>query len=382
MFLSAMSAKKNNGRVLLKLGLALVGLAGLGVALFLGFQNTARVEAVKRGAAVDAVTGSARVDADGGLRELPSEVAGKVMWCEAIDSGRAFKVGEKLVQLDTADLDRRIAETERNYKAAKERARLILENNPERKVAQDALDNARRLRDRGEASEEQVRAYERAVAAIDTKLKVTEFDDKKAEVDFNAAMEEMQLQREKMTILAPADGTIEGAFTWKGALIGAGKIVATWYASPRIVTVKISEESFGKVKVGQVTRLRLLTYGTQYFDAVVSKLHPTADDAQRFTVFLDVKVDAARLFPNSTGEATITVDQRPNQIMIRRRALVDNDRVYVVKNGRVQLRKVEVGYVALNVVEIRQGLEVGEQIIVDRLDEFRAGQRVRAEVMK
>lgn len=377
-----MSAQKNKGSVLLNLSVVLVILAGIGVAVFLGFQGTARVEAVKRDTAVDAVTGNARVDADGGLKEVSSEVPGKVIWCEAIDPGRMFKAGEKLVQLDTSDLDRRIAETERNFKSAKERAKMILENNPERQVAQELVNNARRLRDRGEASEEQVRSLERALAAIDTKLKVTEFDDKKAEVDFNAAMEEMQLQREKMTIRAPSDGTIESALTWKGALINAGKVVATWYSNTRVVTVKISEESFGKVKLGQPARLRLLTYGTQNYEAVVSKLLPTADDAQRFTVFLDVKVDPAKLFPNSTGEATITVDQRPNQVMIRRRALVDNERVFVVSGGRVQLRKVEVGYVALNVVEIRKGLEVGEQIIVDRLDEFRDGQQVRTELLK
>jgi multidrug efflux system membrane fusion protein len=184
-----------------------------------------------------------------------------------------------------------------------------------------------------------------------------------------------------MTIRAPADGTIEGALTWQGALINAGKVVGTWYSNTRVVTVKISEESFGKVKLGQPARLRLLTFGSQNFAAVVSKLHPSADDAQRFTVFLDVKVVAGQLFPNSTGEATITVDQRPDQIMIRRRALVDNDKVYIVAGGRIQLRRVEVGYIALNVVEVRKGLEVGEWLVVDRLDEFRDGQRVRSEVI-
>jgi hypothetical protein len=92
-------------------------------------------------------------------------------------------------------------------------------------------------------------------------------------------------------------------------------------------------------------------------------------------------VVAGQLFPNSTGEATITVDQRPDQIMIRRRALVDNDKVYIVAGGRIQLRRVEVGYIALNVVEVRKGLEVGEWLVVDRLDEFRDGQRVRSEVI-
>jgi RND family efflux transporter MFP subunit len=378
-----MLTKKNNGGVLFKLGLVLVVLAGAAAALMLGFQATARVEPVKRDTAVDAVTGSARVDADGGLKELKLDVPGVVAWCEALDPNRKFKAGEKLLQLDTSEIDRRIAETQRTHEDAKRRAKILRDNNPERKVAKETLDNAIRLRDRGDVSDENVRALERALAAIDTRLQLADFDEKKADVDFNVMMDDMKILRDKMTKLAPDDGVIEGALTWKGALITAGQTVATFFSNKRVVTVKISEESFGKVRIGQPARLRLLTYGTQSFEATVSKLHPTADDAQRFTVFLDVKVDdQEKLLRGSTGEATITVDQRPNQVMIRRRALIDNDRVLVVKNGRVERRKVEVGYVALNVVEIRQGLEVGEQIIVDRLDDFRDGQRVRAEVVK
>ena len=69
-------------------------------------------------------------------------------------------------------------------------------------------------------------------------------------------------------------------------------------------------------------------------------------------------------------------------MMILRRAVFDSNKVYVVKNGRVERRELEIGFVALNVVEVRKGLEVGELVIVDRIDEFREGQRVRVEVMK
>ena len=37
---------------------------------------------------------------------------------------------------------------------------------------------------------------------------------------------------------------------------------------------------------------------------------------------------------------------------------------------------------ALNVVEIREGLELGEYVITDTLDEFRDGQRVNIQVVK
>ena len=92
-----------------------------------------------------------------------------------------------------------------------------------------------------------------------------------------------------------------------------------------------------------------------------------------------MKADPDVLKPKSTGEVTITIDQRADQMMILRRAVFDSNKVYIVKDGRVERRLVEIGYVALNVVEVRKGLEVGDLVIVDRLEEFREGQRVRTE---
>ena len=67
--------------------------------------------------------------------------------------------------------------------------------------------------------------------------------------------------------------------------------------------------------------------------------------------------------------------------MIPRRALFDSDKVFVVTNGRAQRRQVEVGYVSLTKVEIRKGVELGEYLIVDELERFRDGQRVRVQVV-
>jgi multidrug efflux pump subunit AcrA (membrane-fusion protein) len=51
--------------------------------------------------------------------------------------------------------------------------------------------------------------------------------------------------------------------------------------------------------------------------------------------------------------------------------------VFVVKDGRVQVREVEAGFRALNEVEIVSGLKQGEFVIVEQVDLFRDGDRVR-----
>lgn len=376
-----MFTSSRSGRRLLLPALAVALAAGVAFAFFQGTRATARVKAANRDTAIDAVTGSVVVDAEGGFKELRSEAAGKVVTA-ILRPGTHFRKGEVLVQLDTTELDRQISETRRKHGTDKARARLLLENNPERKVAEERLATARRLFELGNAPEEEVKGLQRALDEIDRRLRLTEFDDRKGDDDFKVAMEALELQRERMRVTAPFDGTIHntGALTWEGALINAGQPVALVFSRKRIVIAKISEESFGRVKLGQGARIRLLTYGTQNFDATVSELLPAADDAQRFTVHLDVKADPELLRPLSSGEVTITVDSVPDQIMILRRSLFDGNKVLVVRDGRVERRTLEVGYVSLNNAQVKRGLAVGELVIVDQLEDFREGQRVKVEV--
>jgi hypothetical protein len=50
--------------------------------------------------------------------------------------------------------------------------------------------------------------------------------------------------------------------------------------------------------------------------------------------------------------------------------------LYVVTGGVVELRQVRTGFTSLNDVELTEGLTEGELLIVDRLDIFRAGDRI------
>jgi len=89
-------------------------------------------------------------------------------------------------------------------------------------------------------------------------------------------------------------------------------------------------------------------------------------------------IEPEKLIPGITGEVTITVGSHHAKAVIPRRAIL-NDNVYVVTNGKVELRKITKGYVWLTGAEITEGLEPGEQVIVEDLDNFRDGDRVRVE---
>ena len=87
-----------------------------------------------------------------------------------------------------------------------------------------------------------------------------------------------------------------------------------------------------------------------------------------------------KLVPGLTGEVTIKIDERKSDTIVPRRAL-RNNQLLVVSGGRIELRNVKVGYVALNEAEILSGVKKGELVVSDELDQFQPGDRVRTELV-
>ena len=374
-----MTANHGNIRLLLKLALAAAVVVALVVLGLQRLSDTAVVQAVTRGTAVSAVPGSVLVTADKGIRELKNEVPGRVASCEALDPGHSFKKGDVLLQLDTSELDREMKLAEEGFKAQQEKRKFLLETNHDRELAEKALATGERLQKQGDVSADRVEELRRGVQALKDKFRGEEIDNDKAKTDFENGLESKRILKKKMSVVAQEDGMVSGVLVAPGALINAGQPVATIMSNGRVVTAKISEENFGAIKVGQKAKVRLLIYGSAPpFDAVVSKLLPNADEAtQLYTVFLDVAVDPVRLVPGSNGQVTITVAERPNQPLVPRRALFNGSHVFVVKDGRVQLRKLDICFISLSNAEVLGGLVPGELVIVENIDQFRDGQRVR-----
>jgi RND family efflux transporter MFP subunit len=169
----------------------------------------------------------------------------------------------------------------------------------------------------------------------------------------------------------------------KGDLINNKQALATLITLTRIVTGKISEENFADVQVGQKARVNFLGYHDEMFDATVSRKLPTAEEStQRYLVYLDVAIAPERLLPNLTGKVAVVVGEHAAKALVPRRAIFDGAFVYVVDGGRVVKRKVELGYTSLTVTEVTNGLEAGDQVILDNLDQFAEGDRVRVELSK
>jgi RND family efflux transporter MFP subunit len=339
-------------------------------------RPVAEVATVTSDQAVNTVPGSVDVRAEYQM-DLRSEIGGRLLTSK-LDPGDPVKEGAKLAQLDTSDLKLDIERIENDYEAFKEQkaigSSLVLDLD----TATENLANYERLAKDGRYPLADLEKQRRAVKQIQQRVALEKVGNQQTVANYENTLAVKHRQLAKMTLTAPFDGVISQVYAHPGDLISGGAPIATLIATNRIVEAKISEENFADIKLGQSATVRFLGYGEKLYQAKVTKILPTADpDTQRYVVYLDVKIDREKLVPGITGEVSIVVGERHADAIIPRRALLGND-VFVVADGRAELRRVEVGYTSLTAAEILKGLKAGEQVIVERTDTFRDGDRVRA----
>jgi len=377
----------NTPRLALKLVLAAAILGAAGLALFYALRPVARVVAVKRDKAVNAVPGSIVVLAEFEM-DLKGEFPGRIIRSE-LDPGKHVKQGDFLVQIDTSELELQIDKTGSDLEAQKKKVAIGSQIEIDLENARDELANRGRLFKLGTLSESELIRQQRVVKALEQRVNLEKVANEQTLAGLDNALKTQRLEFARATIAAPFDGVVALVNARPGDLIGAGVPIAHLIATSRIVEAKISEENFADIKTGQKSSVRFLTYGEQTYSATVTKILPTADPAtQRYIVYLAVDIDLEKLVPGITGEAWITVGERNNALIVPRRAVVGRS-LYVVNAGRVEARQVRLGYQGLNVVEILPdeqtgpaAVKDGELVIVEQLDRFRPGEHVRTEVEK
>ncbi|MBI2513652.1 MAG: efflux RND transporter periplasmic adaptor subunit [Opitutae bacterium] len=363
---------------------AVIGVAGLAAAIwFIGFllRPVAIVAPATRGTAVNTVQGTVEVKAEF-ANELKSEVRGRVL-DSSLDVGKRVFRGDVLVQLDTGDVDIDIERIKNDLVAARRKVEVGSTMRADVLNMRDTVANYTRQAEAGAYPQAELEKQRRSLQQLEQKMELDEVNLKLALQTLETSLRAKERERAKMTVIAPADGVITAVFARIGDLIGENTPIATVIATTRTVEAKLSEEKFATVKVGQKASVRFLTYGADQYNAVVSKILPSADSAtQRYTVFLDVSLPEGRvLVPGLTGEVSIVISERKNAVLIPRRALI-GDYVYALNGSTLERRKVEKGFEGLNQVEILKGLQADERVVVEEMDRFRDGDHVRTQLAK
>lgn len=187
----------------------------------------------------------------------------------------------------------------------------------------------------------------------------------------------------KTQITAPVDGLLLTRHVDVGDVAQPGQVLLTIAAAGSIeVRADIDERNLRYLALGQAATVIADAYPEQPFSAVVSYIAPVID-ATRGTVEVRLALEQPLEFlrQDMTVSVTIEVSRRDNALVIPNEALYSSQSVWVVRHGKLQQQVIRVGVRGLTHAEVTQGLQQGEQVVINTPFTPTEGQRVRAQVV-
>ncbi|MDQ7784525.1 MAG: efflux RND transporter periplasmic adaptor subunit [Desulfomonilaceae bacterium] len=352
--------------------------------------------------------------------EITAEVAGRIVYVSnSLRVGFFVKEGELLIEVDPREYRLSVAQSKAELaQLAAELAKIDQERqNIGRNIevekdklalARSELERKKKLLASGSLSQSEVDKQE-----IDTKqqevslvnqqnalaLLKSQKDLVQAKIDSTQAKKEIaKLKLEKTKIFAPFNGRIHDESVEEGHYVQVGQKLATIYDtsamevvvnfSPTKTALWISEETredfpplndLGQVnlwmeKYGPPAKVTFAWAGrTRTWSGKVSRLKGALDAATR-TVPIVVEVKdpfkdispgkSPPLVPGMFVDVVIEGALLKNVARIPRSALHNADSVYVVSDGKLEIRKVHVKMVTRNEAIISKGLKEGDKVIV------------------
>ena len=137
--------------------------------------------------------------------------------------------------------------------------------------------------------------------------------------------------------------------------------------TPLLCRVEVPEKDLPRIRDGQPAHLRVEAYPSESFSATVARMRPTVDPATgTFTVTLEVD-GRGKLRPGMFASVYLQTDTHDDALVIPRNALVLDslgDTVYVKAGDVSARREVRLGLRDEDSVEILEGLNEGDLLIV------------------
>jgi len=290
---------------------------------------------------------------------VTSRVAG-VIGSIAFEEGQKVKAGDVLIALDSqerhADIEQSAAEINRATALRNEVA--------------TRLDRAQALRRTGAGTEAQVEDLSAQVKTLTSAIASAEAQRRAAEA-----------RLEDMTIRAPFDGRVGTRSVSLGAYLSPGTRITSLDDLSKVrLDFSVPENLLGRVTTNQIVNATSAAFRDRVFKGKVSIIDTRVDPVTR-TVRLTAEFDNPdeALRPGMFLSVGLEVTTRNDAIVVPEEAIVSEGLrhlVYPVKDNKVERRIIRIGQRQGGKVEVLEGLQLGETIVVLGVQRVRPGASV------
>ena len=217
-------------------------------------------------------------------------------------------------------------------------------------------------------------------------VSTAQFEDLRFDMDaLEASYELKRLNYDYTMIRATIGGVVSSRDVKVGTNVEAGMPAFKVTDTTRLVAyLSIPQTELYKFSSGDEAAVSVDSAPDVVFGATIARLSPTIDTSSgtfRATVYVDN--DHGELAPGMFGRFTIAYDKHVDAVVVPVSAVVHEDNettVYVVENGAAARRRVRTGIESDGMVEILDGLNADEHIVLTGQSRLRDGSPVLASI--
>lgn len=271
-----------------------------------------------------------------------------------LQAERAFKTAEELYNLsrknynDPIELEQQLENTKSQYKSAQTNLR----------VAEANLSEVKRG-----AREEQKRA---SLARL-----------RQAE----AGLEEVEINLKDSVIKSPIKGTISQLNVESGELVSAGQpLLRVIDLEELLVEIDLTASSVSRINLGDKVNVKPEIM-QHYIEGQISSISPAANPESRtFRVEIKIENPGRRIKAGMFASVQITKGRAGDAVIVPIESVVDlntdSPYLFVVENNRAVRKDIEIGIITDTQVEVLEGLNAEETVIIKGQNRIEPGAEV------
>jgi membrane fusion protein (multidrug efflux system) len=182
-------------------------------------------------------------------------------------------------------------------------------------------------------------------------------------------------------VTAPISGVIAQRSIKPGNFVQINTPIFRIVDTPRLeATLNVPERELAVLKAGLPVNLQVDSMPGKTFTGTVDRVAPVVDSGSGTFRVICAFAGGGVLQPGMFGRMQIDYDQRADALVLPRTALLDdesNPAVFAVRNGKAQRVAVKLGYVEGEWAEVRDGLKLGDRVVVAGKTALRDGSLVQ-----
>lgn len=194
---------------------------------------------------------------------------------------------------------------------------------------------------------------------------------KLALVNAKAKLDQANISFGDATIKSSINGIVNKKYIEPGSVVASGTALFDLVnVSTLKLKVTVSENQIATLKVGTIVKVKASVYPDKEFSGKITFIAPLADESLNFPVEIQIANNAnneikAGMYGTASFGATAT-QQKPLKVVARNAFVgsVNSNQIFVVKDSVARLTKIVSGRVFGDKVEVLDGLNDGDVVVI------------------